>query len=205
MSPTWTVRRPMLWFLLIVNIVFIGVLFYLVPRTILRARIPAGPATLPILAATAPFDLIRENGENFSSSALKGQPWIADFIFTRCPNQCPAMSFRFAALQKILPPGVHLVSFSVDPEYDSPQKLMEYAKRFKADPKKWVFLTGDLGVIHRIQSDLRLIKPEEQDPGLHSLRFVLIDGKGNARGYYDSSESASLEILAKDLKKMEAS
>lgn len=205
MIPAWNVRRPMVWTLLIVNIVFIGVLLYLAPRTILRARVPSAPSTLPILATISPFELFRENGENFSSASLNGRPWVADFIFTRCPHQCPAMSFRFAALQKILPPDVRLVSFSVDPEYDSPSRLSEYAQRFKADPKKWAFLTGDLEVVRRIQSELHLIKPGEQDPGLHSLRFVLMDGEGNARGYYDSEESASLEMIIKDLKKMETS
>ena len=205
MSPAWTVRRPMVWILLVVNILFFGVILYLAPRTILRSRVPSAPSTLPILATAAPFELIRESGENFSSGELRGHLWIANFIFTRCPHQCPAMSFRFSALQKILPPGVRLVSFSVDPEYDSPNRLAEYAERFQADPKKWIFLTGNLGVIRRIQADLHLIKPGEQDPGLHSLRFVLMDGEGNARGYYDSEESASLEMIIKDLKKMETS
>ena len=203
MSPSWTVRRPMIWGLVVINILFIGTLLYLAPRTILHSRLPANASTLPVLAAPAAFELTRETGEGFSSASLKGRPWIADFIFTRCPNQCPAMSFRFAALQKTLPSGVRLVSFSTDPEYDSPARLSEYAQRFKADPKKWVFLTGNLGVIHGIQTELHLIKAEERDPGLHSLRFVLMDSEGRARGYYDSEDGGSLEKLNKDLKKLE--
>ena len=202
MSPSFIVRRPMIWALVIINLVFIAVIVYLIPRTALRAWVPSG-AQLPVLAAPAAFELTRETGEGFSSDSLNGHPWIANFIFTRCPNQCPAMSVRFAALQKTLPPGVKLVSFSVDPEYDSPEKLREYSARFKADPNKWIFLTGQLSVIHRLQTELHLVKAEERDPGLHSLRFVLMDGEGRARGYYDSTDSASLKKLTKDLKRLE--
>jgi len=205
MSPSWTIRRPMIWALVIINILFIGVIIYLAPRTILRANVSGGASTMPVLASIERFELTRESGEGFSSSSLQGHPWIANFIFTRCPNQCPAMSFRFAALQKVLPLGVRLVSFSVDPEYDSPTRLQEYAKRFNANPEQWVFLTGSLDVTHRLQSSLHLIKPDEKDPGLHSLRFVLMDGNNNARGYYDSEDPASLEKLTKDLKKLERS
>ena len=203
MSPSLKVRKPMIWALVFINIVFLVIIAYLAPRTLLRVRTPQTASSLPVLATPRDFELTRENGTPFSSSALKGRPWIADFIFTRCPNQCPAMSFRFSKLQKILPEGVKLVSFSVDPEYDSPDRLLQYGKKFEADPAKWVFLTGPAALIHGIQSDLKLTKPGEQEPGLHSLRFVLLDKEGNARGYYDSEDGASLEALKKDLKKLE--
>ena len=203
MSPSWTVRKSMVWALVAVNVFFIAVIVYLAPRTILRVRTPQSSSSLPVLATPRDFELTRENSASFSSSALKGHPWVADFIFTRCPNQCPAMSFRFAKLQKILPAGVKLVSFSVDPEYDSPARLLEYGHRFEANPEKWIFLTGPADTVHGIQSDLKLTKPEEREAGLHSLRFVLMDGQGHARGYYDSQDNASLETLMKDLKKLE--
>ncbi len=204
MSPSWKVGKPMAWTLVVVNVAFLAIILYLAPRTILRVRTPQATSSLPILAMPRAFELTREDGTSFSSNALKGHPWIADFIFTRCPNQCPAMSFRFAKLQKILPSGVKLVSFSVDPEYDSPDRLLEYGRKFEAESDKWAFLTGPAETIHGIQSDLKLTKPEEREPGLHSLRFVLMDGEGNARGYYDSEDNASLETLMKDLKKLES-
>ena len=113
------------------------------------------------------------------------------------------MSFRFSSLQKTLPKNVKLVSFSVDPEYDSPDKLQKYAERFQADSNRWVFLTGSFETIHKIQSDLKLVGTDTPEPGLHSLRFVLLDGEGRARGYYDSEDNASLAGLSKDVNRLE--
>lgn len=194
--------RPVLWTLLLVNAVFLAVIFYLAPRTMMRVRIPVpASSVLPVLAEPAPFSLTRESGEAFSSEELKNRPWVADFIFTRCPNQCPAMGFKLAALQKTLPQPVRLVSFSVDPGHDTPAVLQTYAQRFGAQPERWIFLTGDAGTIRRIQSDLKLSNGE--DPNLHSLRFVLMDAAGRARGTYDSEDAAALERLKKDLKRLE--
>ncbi len=74
MSPSWTVRRPMVWVLVVVNIVFLGVILYLLPRTVLLVRTPQAASSLPVLAAPRAFELTRENSTSFSSAALKGRP-----------------------------------------------------------------------------------------------------------------------------------
>ena len=202
--PAWTLRKSFVIFLVVLNIAFIGVILWLAPKTV-RVRVSKETSAngLPVLASAAPFELIRETGESFKLSDLAGKNWVADFVFTRCPNQCPTMSSRFALLQKKLPPNARLVSFSVDPSYDSPPVLQAYAQKFGADPQKWVFLTGDTAAISKIQSDLKLSAAGE-DPGMHSLRFVLLDGKGNVRGYYDSEDAQALVQLSKDLSKLGA-
>ena len=203
MSSPWTMRRSMVWVLVVVNVLFLGVILYLLPRTVLRVRVSPKAVTLPVLSEPVSFSLVRETGQTFTSETLKNNAYIADFIFTRCPNQCPTMSFRFASLQKTLPKNVKLVSFSVDPQYDSPDKLQKYAERFQADSNRWVFLTGSFETIHKIQSDLKLVGTDTPEPGLHSLRFVLLDGEGRARGYYDSEDNASLAGLSKDVNRLE--
>ena len=202
--PAWTLRKPFIVFLIVLNIAFIGVILWLAPKTV-RVRVSKETSAngLPVLASAAPFELIRETGESFKLSDLAGKNWVADFVFTRCPNQCPTMSFRFASLQKTLPKNVKLVSFSVDPQYDSPDKLQKYAERFQADSNRWVFLTGSFETIHKIQSDLKLVGTDTPEPGLHSLRFVLLDGEGRARAYYDSEDNASLAGLSKDVNRLE--
>src|SRR3989338_141182 len=66
-----------------------------------------------------------------------GAPWIADFIFTRCQGPCPILSARMAELQRQIPEAVRLVSFTVDPGYDTPAVLEAYARRFGASSRRW--------------------------------------------------------------------
>ena len=69
-----------------------------------------------------------------------------NFIYTRCPlpDICPRLSANFAALQRRFGDRVLLLSVTVDPDYDTPAVLAEYARRWTADPRGWRFLTGDV-------------------------------------------------------------
>jgi protein SCO1/2 len=153
-----------------------------------------------------------QNENDVSISDLKGEVWIANFIFTRCQGMCPLMSGRMALLQeKLSGSGIKLISFSVDPEYDNPEILKEYAKRFKAGDH-WLFLTGGTKaqVWDFIGKDFQLgvAEPSEEDlkngaePVLHSNRFVLVDRLNQVRGYYDTSESAQLKKIESDALKL---
>ena len=130
---------------------------------------------------------------------------IADFVFTRCGASCPMMSLRMAKLEKALPDvGVRFVSFSVDPEYDTPPVLQEYAESFGA-PGRWLFLTGDKGAIFRLSKDgFKLAVDDgtpvsEDEPILHSTRFVLVDGEGRIRGYYDAFDEEAVGKLMREV------
>src|SRR5436190_4328545 len=112
---------------------------------------------LPVLFTTPHFSLTDQNGKPFDSSQLKGNVWVAAFIFTRCPAACPMMTQKLAKLQKSVPAkNVKLVSFTVDPERDTPQDLKEYAARFKADESRWFLLTGSKDAIFQAAKDLNL-------------------------------------------------
>jgi hypothetical protein len=90
------------------------------------------PAPLPVLGTLPEFALVERAGTAFGSRDLAGGVWIADFVFTRCPDFCPALTARMGGLQKALPRDgepVRLVSFSVDPAYDTPEVLRAYAAR----------------------------------------------------------------------------
>ena len=194
-------RKNFLWIVLAINVILIPWLYWAGhPRLLHGASRPDTPE-LPVYGQMPFFRLIRENGDGFESRQMKGNFWIADFIFTRCPNQCPLMSGKFAYLQKSLPPGTRLASFSVDPEHDEPAILKKYGENFKADGKKWVFLTGEKETIHKIMNELHLGSPD--DPGMHSLRFVLLDKELRVRGYYDSTDNASLEKIAVDVRQLQ--
>jgi len=196
MSGAFSVRRSFIWIFIIANVVLF--LLFRFKQDSMRIGLPAEASRSPVLATLEPFSLTRESGEAFSSSELEGGPWVANFIFTRCPNQCPMMTARLATLQSSMPPEVKIVSFSVDPLYDAPDVLKSYARKFGADPRRWVFLTGDKEAIRRVRADFKL--GESDDPALHSLRFVLVDGKRRVRGYYDSEGTDSLKKFLKDVR-----
>lgn len=193
------VRRSLLWGFLVVALLAVGgaAVWQLV----------TGPAAPPVVGEVPDFTLINRDGQTVRRADLAGAPWVADFIFTRCGASCPMMSLRMARLERSLPEdlGVRFVSFSVDPEHDTPQVLDEYAQSLGA-PGRWLFLTGDKAQIYRLSTegfklavdDTTPVSPDE--PILHSTRFVLVDGQGRIRGYYEAFDEPSLERLVKDLR-----
>ena len=153
--------------------------------------------------------MIQANGKNFSRSDLEGKVWIADFIFTHCAGICPLMSAKMSSLVQELGalPGMRFVSFSVDPERDTPEVLAKYAERYKAPAERWFFLTGDKAQIYRLSSQhfhlgVAEISPEEREAldqsVRHSAKFVLVDKRGQIRGYYDTDEQNGGAKLIQD-------
>ena len=151
------------------------------------------------------FALTNQLGRSVTERDFKGKVWIASFVFTRCASVCPMLTAKFRQLQEQLHdvPGLAYVSISVDPEYDTPQVLAAYAKRFDADASRWQFLTGPLADIERtVVAGFKIHigdrKPSAADPTLmeimHGEHFVLIDGKGTIRGYYRSDEAGLAEV-----------
>ena len=158
--------------------------------------------SLPVLFDAATFSLTDQEGKPFSQDQLRGKVWVADFIFTNCPGACPIMSAKMAHLQKAAPdPDVHFVSFSVDPERDTPAVLKQYAQRFEADPARWHFLTGDKDAIFRTARDMKLTAEPAGVLGpqiAHAEKFLLVDGQGRVRGAYDSKDEQDMKRLAAD-------
>lgn len=190
-----------LWKVTLIAIPFVTVALLLglrqVEVTALRQRAVRSYGSVPA------FQLVNQNGETFGSAQLAGKIWIADFIFTTCPGPCPMMSTRMGELQKPLgETDVHLVSFSVDPEKDTPQVLRGYADKLKADPKRWDFLTGSKSSIYQLSHDgFKLgISDGSGEAGVpvHSTRMVLVDRKGQIRGYYDATEADGITTLLAD-------
>jgi protein SCO1/2 len=173
--------------LILIPLVTAGVLFWL--RQTQVAALSNRP--LPSYGTVPSFELVNQDAQAFSSKQLAGKIWIADFIFTTCRGPCPIISTRMSELQKPLEESdVHLVSFSVDPETDTPEVLRVYADKLRKEPLRWDFLTGSRDAIGSISRDgfkLGLSEGEEPDSGpVHSTRFALVDRRGTIRGYYDA-------------------
>jgi len=154
------------------------------------------------------FVLLERSGKKVGLAELRGRIWIADFMYTSCKDTCPLQAAEMANLQEELKneAGVQLVSISVDPDTDTPTALSLYAKRYQADPNRWLFLTGPKDQISRlVQEGFRLgVAPAgdertESAVVLHSPRFVLVDQETQIRGYYDSRDPEALRRLRKDV------
>ena len=101
------------------------------------------------------FELTERSGKKVSSEELKGQPYIVSFFFSLCPSICVQQNQKLQELQEEFEgQPIRFVAISVDPENDTPEKLTEYAARFGADEKQWLFMTGDLTYIRRIGAEI---------------------------------------------------
>ncbi len=161
---------------------------------------------LPVYSQVPDFEFVSSTGAGIRSRDLDG-PWVADFIFTRCAVTCPRMTSKMAALGDKLPPGVRRVSITVDPAHDTPQVLADYARSYGADRQDWLFLTGPEEELRRLIVEKFLLgvsdrAPDEpgyeDEPITHSTRFVLVDGSGGVRGYYDAFDAESVATLLTD-------
>lgn len=151
------------------------------------------------------FSLIDQQSQSVTREDLKGHVWIASFFFSRCAGTCPMTATKMANLQRNLnDPKVKLVSFSMDPEHDTPQVLNAYSKRFDADTSRWQMLTGARNQIAAVVSGLGLGCDPEQGSTeiIHSDRFVLIDPAGRSRAIYDSNDASAMERLMIDAERL---
>jgi protein SCO1/2 len=193
--------RPRLSRILLGAVLLVGLFFGL---TALRTKLGGPESSLPVHGTVADFAFQSQTGRRITRDDLFGHVWIADFIFTRCAGPCPRMTADLARIAGDLSafPELRLVSFSVDPEYDTPAVLAEYAATYSADPERWYFLTGEKAKIFRLAIESFKMGAADgenaQDPVLHSTRFVLVDRKGQIRGYYDSSDPMQLSALSRD-------
>ncbi len=157
--------------------------------------------TLPKTGIVPSFQLVDQNGQSFGSQQLLGKIWIADFVYSTCPGPCPMISSRMGETQKPLrDTDVQLVSFSVDPEHDTPAVLREYAAKLNAQDR-WHFLTGDKSTIYRLSRDgFKLASGEGGAAGpIHSTRIVLVDRSSMIRGYYDATDADAVTRILADV------
>ena len=155
-----------------------------------------------VFAAIPEFSHTDQRGEPITREDLLGTVWIADFIFTRCPNICPMLSARMKELQPKVAEveGMGLLSISVDPEYDTPAVLTEYAEKLGADPALWRWVTGETAAINAtvegFQQALDVRKtPDNPVPDItHSTRLILLDGRGVLRGFYETDPDSLAQL-----------
>jgi protein SCO1 len=175
---------------------------------LLRQRMEPPLPPPPILGTVPAFRLVDQTGAVFGPERLAGRVWVASFIFTRCPSICPEMTERLVRLQPRLGETVELVSVSVDPEYDTPERMRAFAEHHRANGPRWHFLTGEGGEVReRVIPGFKVALTRESDDVLsivHGVHVVLVDGQGRIRGYYDSTDLDALKRLVRDARQLTA-
>ena len=167
-----------------------------------QRRAPRG--TLPVIASVADFTLTNQLAQPVRLADLRGQVWVADIIFTRCPGPCATMTKRMSELQSALPTNapVKFISLTTDPAHDTPAALACYAERFGTDARRWQFLTGpksDLVKLAVHSLKLTALDKEEaqrtspDDLFIHSTIFVVVDRQGRLRAAFESLDNTLTE------------
>lgn len=182
--------------------------------TALRYRQATRQPPLPVLAQVGDFTVTNQLGQSVTSEALRGHPWVANLIFTRCPGPCPQLTGVMRRIQDGLArtSSSRLVSLTSDPEFDTPSVLAAYARRFGADERRWQFVTGTRDQIRRLAVDRLLLvlqdKTAEQrespeDLFLHSTLIVVVDAAGRLRTAVEGLAPAAAEQVLEALSRLE--
>ncbi len=167
----------------------------------------AARRTSPRLERHAPapdFRFTAQDGSPVSNTDLKGKIWVVNFIFTRCSGPCPVMTSRMAELNQKLgakTKDIMLVTFTVDPAYDTPEVLKAYAERVGGTPDRWKFLTGSQEETERVvmKGFLQALGKDEAGLPVHSTRFVLVDRDGWMRSFQDGNDPEVVQKLLMDI------
>lgn len=195
------VGTPVFWAALLALVGLVALITIGVAGRALHGQAAEPPAIRIPLPA---FELTDQRGARFGLEQLRGRVWIADFIFTTCPTVCPKLTQRMSEIERRgrdLGDALHLVTFTVDPENDTPAVLAAYAASQRLPLERWTFLTGPLDQIESTVLDGFKIAmgKKESSPGLFSIfhgeRLVLVDQQGAIRGYYEANDDGIEAIL----------
>jgi len=165
----------------------------------------AGEESLGDYGAMPDFELRDQRDERVRAADLRGRVLVVDFIFTTCPDVCPLLTQQLVGLRKQLGADgrVTYVSFSVDPEHDTPSKLKQFATLHGADQPDWHFLTGPLEAVREVvtRGFKQAMQLEPEQPGkprnvLHGSHFVLVDRAGTIRGFFRSDAEGIASLRA---------
>lgn len=166
-------------------------------------RLPVYDRLSPVLEMKG---LIDQNNRPVSSDHLKRGISVVDFFFTHCPVICSKLTRSMQRVRQASR-NVHLLSFSIDPGRDSVERLRHYVQRHGLDTVNWHFVTGQKPAIYRLaRKDFKLVAGDGSEGDrdfIHSERLVLVDAHLQIRGYYNGTDSTSVNRLIHDIKKLE--
>ena len=164
------------------------------------------------------FTFVNQENDTITNRYYKNKVYVVEFFFSTCPSICPIMNTNMLKIQEAFKnrDDFGIASFSIDPEYDTPEILNQYAKAYDANHKHWNFLTGEKAEIMKLSNEgfkLYAAESDEAEGGFeHSGLFALIDKDGKIRSrkdefgnpiiYYNGLEEEGVQMLIEDIKKL---
>jgi len=213
-APTASSTSFYRWLIIVLGIFLLIVFLYRATEPTPQELAAAAHSRLPKISTIPHFSLTERSGKIISNNDLAGKVWVADFVYTTCPGPCPLVTAELAKIQQAVAgdPHVQLVTFTVDPETDTPPVLAAYADKFHADANKWWFLTGpekplyaliQNGFLQAVEDDHGQHLDNGQGTVTHSTYFALVDANGIMRGAYQSQDPDECRQLLKDIAALE--
>lgn len=157
-----------------------------------------------------PEDTIDQKSELFGAGNIKNKILVVDFIFTNCETVCPPLTNNMSKLQEMAKEKeleVEFVSFSVDPENDTPEKLVSFAEQFEVDFTNWHFLTGysQKEIEAFAQDSFKAIvqKPTSTDQVIHGTSFYLVNKKGEVSNKYSGLQETPYDQIIQDIENLQ--
>ena len=195
----------LLCFFMLLGIAFLGY-FYKVSHQ-------EKPSALPIIGNDenhhiAPFSFVNQDGKTITNADVKGKICVVEYFFSTCKGMCPKMNEDMVSVYKAFlgNKNVLILSHTVDPLKDTVQALKAYSLRFDADPNQWMFLTGDKKQLYDMARYSYLISADDDTAGIsidkdfiHDKHYVLVDGYGRVRGFYDGLSKTDITKLIGDI------
>lgn len=207
--------RSTLIFLFFFSIIFVPILYFLVkPKDELPVYNPVDVNPRLVDDSVkhisrnhriSDFSLVNQNGETISKEDFTDKIYVADFFFTRCQTICPIMAVNMKDLQEEFKndPDLKFLSHSVTPVMDSVPVLRNYADKNGAIDGKWEITTGDKKHIYELARKSYFAVLDEGDGGdqdfIHTEQFILVDKKGQIRGFYDGTEKEEMQRIIDDI------
>ncbi len=204
--------RILLLFFIIFTLIFMSYYLYNTPGTNVYNAIHHKSNPLPILGNpghhTRPFSFINQEGQTITEKEVAGKIRVVEYFFTTCKGICPKMNEQMSRVYQAYKgdASILILSHTVDPYKDTVNAMKQYSLRFEADPKQWIFLTGDKKALYDAARYSYLVTAAEdtavvniEDDFIHTDRFVLIDRKGLVRGQYSGTDSLKVNQLIKDI------
>ncbi len=159
------------------------------------------------------FSFQNQDNQTITESDVKGKIYVAEYFFTTCKSICPIMNKQMQRIQKAIKgnSNVKILSFTVDPDVDKVTQMKQYATSHNYVKGQWHFLTGKKEDLYSLaRKSFFVLKPAEAqnlgDAGsdfIHTNNFVLVDGQGRIRGYYDGTNPKEVTTLIADIKRLE--
>jgi protein SCO1/2 len=196
-----------------IGIAFIILIFgiYAVPKIVNKFKTPK----LVKIGEVPSFEFTNQDGKLINNSFYENKVWVVEFFFTTCPTICPKMNENMVKIQNEYYGNLDfgIASFSINPKYDTPEILKNYAKSHGATLKNWHFLTGEQDKIYDLANNgftLYAGENSEAEGGFeHSGMFALIDKKGNIRSridelgnplaFYDGLDPKGVQMIKEDI------